>query len=657
MVRNLTALALSVCLAATAFAQKAPQPGGSRFVRDHASDKIAWKPWSPAALELAKKSNRPLFVSLGFASSFDAYLMHRDTFSNAEAANLLNAAFVPVLVDRFEYPEVAEALDTLQKSMRGYTTNPSNFILTPALEPIAQNGAMSAVDLNTFLGSAAVRWENLRDNTIVEAKAALVKAHLLGEQRAPGDADPSTLTAAIESVARTFSPAEPQPMAISFALRHAAATDNKEVRAVALDALRKFARSSVRDQIGGGFFRTLGVYDKLLTDQALFAMTYLDAWQLTREPEFENVVRTTLDYVIRDLHGTKGAFDASQDAHGLVPGQGPEFIEGAFYLWSKDELVQLFGEGTAATLMRVYGMTMDTGNLPVLAEEMPEELKPAVAKMLERRQKRPEPFREFNHLAGPNGLMISALARAGAALGEQKYTDEAVAAATAVTSKLWNDKKKTLHRSDAATGPLVEGTAEDHAMLVQGLIDLFQASHDVKWLELAKAIQQRQDEAFWNASTGRYTTGTSVPEQWRGLLTENDDTLPSVNALAASNLLRLAMLTGNDTWRTRPNMIFQSFGGRLRNAGAQLPQLESALSMSFASPKVIVVTGKPRSRPVFDLLRSIHERWEPLRIVVFVPDKGPERTRVTAALPFAALPPDADVPVAYVCEKGECRRQ
>lgn len=653
MVRNLLALALSVCLAGPALAQSA-----SRLVRDQAASKVAWKTWGPAAIELAKKGDRPLFVSVGFASSFDAFVIHRDAFNTADVADSLNGYFVPVLVDRFEHPEVAEAFDTLQTSMGGKVTHPSNFVVTAALEPIAQAGPLTHDELRTFVATNASRWANERDAAIAEGRANLVKAHLLGEQRAPGGADASTLAAAFDGVARGFDPDAPRPMALAFALRHAAATDNKAARAAALEALRTLARSPLRDQLGGGFFRTPGEYDKLLVDQALYALAYLEAWQQMGEPEFERVVRTTLDYVIRDLHSTRGAFDASQDAYGLVPAAGePVFVEAAFYLWSKDEIVRLLGHDTARTIFRVFGMAKDAGNLPVPVEPIPEDLKSAVAKLLEYRQKRPEPFREFSHLAGWNGLAISALARAGAALGEQRYVDEALAAARVVTTKLWNAKTRTLYRSDAATSPVIAATAEDYAMLVQALIDLFEASHDVKWLELAKTLQQRQDELFWNASTGRYTTGGSAPEQFRGLLVESDDAVPSVNALAAASLLRLAMLTGNETWRARPTMIFQSFGGRLGNQGAQVPQLASALSMSFASPRVVVVTGKPRSREAFEVLRAIHARWEPLRMVVFVPDKGVERNRVTAALPFAALAPDPELPLTYVCENGECRKQ
>lgn len=663
MVPRFRSLLLAVCLAVPLAAQQpqisANALGGSasRYLRDAAASPVAWQPWGEAAFDLAKRGDRPIFLNIGFASSFEAFLMHRDVFNKAEVAETLNGSFVPVLLDRFEHPEIAEAFDTLQKSMTGSVSHPSSFVLTHGLEPIAVSGALGPKDFNTFLSTNASRWATQREAAVAEARAALVKAHLLGEQRGPANYDAQTLPAVIADVAKSFDPNHPRPAAVSFALRFGTTAENNAVRAVALEALRKFARSAVRDQLGGGFHRNGGVYDKLLADQALYAMAYLEAWQMTGDAEFEDVVRTTLDYVVRDLHGTRSAFDTSQDAHGLVPGQGPVFVEGAFYLWSQAEITKLVGFDDAKKIFRVFGIESAQNNRPIRTERIPDELKPAVQKLFELRQKRPEPFREFNQLASWNGLMISALARAGAAFGEQRYTDAALAAARTVTSKLWDAKKKTLHHSDAATAARVEGIAEDYAMVVQGLIDLFEATHDVKWLELAQTIQQRQDELFWNASTGRYNTGTSVPEQLRGLLVESDELTPSVNSIAAMNLLRLTLLTGNPTWSARPTMIFQSFGMKLRNAGGQVPQLASALSMSLATPKVVVVTGNARVKAPYDVLRGVHQRWDPFRIVVFVPEKGIERTRITTALPFTNLPPDPEQPLTYVCEKGECRRQ
>lgn len=655
MVRS---LAVVLCLALPALAQQT-QAGGnalanasSRYLRDAAASHVAWRPWGNAAFELAKKNNRPIFVSIGFASSWDAFRLHRETFNHGEVAETLNGYFIPVLVDRFEHPEVAEAFDTMQRSLSGSATIPSNFVITPSFEPLAAIGFAAPREMNVFLATNASRWANSREAAIAEARTNLVKAHALGEQRNGGPVDPAMLDAVVESIARAFDPKLPQPMHLSFALRYAQRTDNDAVRAVALDALRKLARSPLRDQIGGGFHRAPGVFEKTLADQAMMTLVYLEAWQLTRDRALEQVVRTTLDYVIRDQQRSRGGFLTAQDAHGLVPGQGPEFHNGAFYLWSKAEIEQLVGRDQAPKIFAVFGIDKETGNLPVLAETPGQELAPLIQKLLDYRQKRPEPFRDFTELSGWNGLFLSALSRAGAALGEQKYVDAAALAARAIVALRWNEKTKTLARGDSTTA-----LAEDYAMLVQGLLDLFDATYDVKWLELAKTLQQRQDELFWNASLGRYVTGTTLPESLRGLLIETDDTTPSVNALAASNLLRLAML-GDAGRRRTATTIFESFGGRLRKSGADLPHLAAAYAMSLASPKIEVVVGAPRKKETFELLHAIHQRWEPLRAVLFVPEKGPERNRILTALPFtAALAPDPERPLAYVCENGECRRR
>jgi uncharacterized protein YyaL (SSP411 family) len=633
MVRSLL---LALCIAFPALAQP------SRYLRD-AATQVSWKPWGQETIELAKKSNRPLFVSIGFASSWDCFRLQRETFTNAEVAATLNGAFVPVLVDRFEHPEVAEAFDTIQRALAGTTSVPSSFVLTPALEPLAVIGFAEPKELSAFLATNAGRSRE-------EARVNLVKAHTLGEQGAPGGIDPATLDAVVDSIARSFDPKLPRPMQMAFALRFAERTDNKTVRAVALDALRKLARTPLRDQLGGGFHRAPGVFEKTLADQAVTALAYLDAWQLTGEPLFEEVVRTTLDYVIRDQQRTRGAFLATQDAYSLVPGaEGPEFHNAVFYLWSKKEIEQLAGDA-APKIYAVFGIDAATANLPVLAETPGAELAPVIRKILDQRQKRPEPFRDFTEFAGWNGLFLSALSRAGAVLGEQTYVEAATLAARSLVTQRWNEKTRTLTHSDG-----VPALAEDYAMLVQGMLDLFDATYDVKWLALAKTLQQRQDELFWNASLGRYTTGHSLPDQLRGLLVESDDVTPSANAVSASNNLRLAML-GDVNRRKTANAIFESFGGRLRNNGADLPQLAASYAMSLASPKIEVVVGEPRKKDTFDLLHSIHQRWEPLRAVVFVPQKGPDRNRILTALPFAAaLAADPDRPLAYVCENGECR--
>ncbi|MBV8516249.1 MAG: thioredoxin domain-containing protein [Acidobacteria bacterium] len=638
----------------------------SRYVRDGAGSPVAWQAWGPAAFERAKREKKPLFVSIGIAASYDVYRMQREAFTIGELAETLNTYTVPVLLDRLEYPEIAEALATVAKSMQvgdaqGNRGWPLNVLLTHNLEPFAAAGALAPDALGRFLVINTNRWTHERAAVDAEAHANVEKARALGEKRAPGDVDAAVLDALAPELAKETTP---RAMALSFLLRNADRLKNDAQRDWVVDRLRRIAVSPLYDQFGGGFHRTPDAYEKMLGDQALMAMLYTDAWQLSHDPDLALVARATLDYVVRDLHARGGGFDASQDAGSLIPGQGPELHNGIFYLWTKDEITRLLGRDDAAKLFAAFHMSENAGNRPLLGDpthlhELRDTLAAPVAKLLDVRQKRPEPFRDFDEIASLNGLMISALARGGAVFNEPRYTNAATEAARAVTSKLWLAPQGKLYRNDAASAPHADALTEDYALLVQGLLDLFDASYDAQWLERAIAIQQRQDALFWDASWGRYTTGSSTPESLRGLHVERDDDVPSANAVSAQNLLRLAALTGNATWRTRPATIFQSFGARLRRDGASLPQLANAYVASLVAPKIVVVTGDARKKPTVDLLQSLAAQWDPMRALVFLPTSGPARDRILRDLPFVgALTAAKDnLPLAYVCANGRCERQ
>jgi uncharacterized protein YyaL (SSP411 family) len=651
MVR-LPGFVLLLCLALSASAT-------TRYVTDHADGPVRWQEWGKAAIERAQKEKHPLFVSIGYAASWDCQRMHREAFLNGENVEALNAYFVPVLLDRIEYPEAAEAFEAVLRSMNPGEGYPANLILTPNLEPFAGGHFLSTAELNRMLVIQANRWASERVAVIAEGKANVAKANAEADARTPSEIDATTMEAVVYDIARRYEKEKTlDPITAAFLFRYAARTKNENIRALVVDSLRTQAAGPMRDQLGGGFHRCPACYEKMLSDQALQALAYLDAWQITRDPDLAHVARTTLDYVIRDLiTPPRGLFQSAQDAHSLVPGQGPVFVEGAFYLWRTDEVTRLLGEETARNIFELYRMKEGVDNRPALANprflhETYDELAVPLQRMLDVRQKRPAPFREVA-MAGGNGLMISALARGAAVLDKPEYLEAATQAATLVSTKLWNAKTKTLYRTESRT----EALAEDYAMLVQGLLDLFDGGYDVQWLDLAVALQQRQDQLFWNTRLGRYATGSMAPEIVRGLLSEHDESTPAANSVAAMNLLRLAALTGNEAWRARPAMIFQSFGGRLRTHGAQHPHLAAAYESSLAAPSIVVVIGDRYTQETQDALRSLHDRWWLMRAVVFVPRKGAARDRVVKALPFVgALTAVPEHTAVYVCTNGECRR-
>jgi uncharacterized protein YyaL (SSP411 family) len=639
-----------------------PAHAATRWFSERAESPVKWREWGKAALDRAQKEKRPVFLSIGSAASWDGFRMQRDAFLAANVATILNADYVPILLDPIEHPEVAEAYARVLQAMNGAEGTPLNLVLTPTLEPFAGGGYLSAEELNRMLIGAINRWNNDQANVIAEARANVAKARATAEQRAPLAVDAATLEAVVDGIAKTYEREKTvDPSAIPFLFRYAARTKHEPLRALAVNALRERAVSRVRDQLGGGFHRCDTCFEKLLSDQALMALAYLDAYEVSKDPEFAHVAMTTLDYAMRDLRLPRApGFEASQDAYSLVPKDGRAVSEnGSFYLWTRSEVTNIVGNDAAAKVFSLYPLSEGAAALPLLSEarffgETYNELAAPLQKMLDVRQKRPAPFREPVIVTGWNGLMVSALSRAAIALKEPDYLEAARHAATALTTQAWNAKKQTLLR----TGTGVPALAEDYAMSIAGLLDLFESSQEVKWLDFAVTLQQRQDQLFWDASLGRYSTGTTLPESMRGLLLESDDDLPSVNAVAAVNLLRLAALTGNESWRSRPAMIFHSLGGRLRNDGARLTHLAAAYELSLIAPKVVVVTGNIGKEATRTLLQSIQERPEPMRAVVFLPHAGPARQRVVKSLPFTgALAPDPETPVAYTCANGECRRQ
>jgi uncharacterized protein len=650
-------------LIVTILALGLPAHAATRWLSERAESPVKWQDWGKAARERAQKERRPVFLSIGSAASWDGFRMQRDTFLAGNVARILNADYVPILLDPIEHPEVAEAYAHALRTMNGGAKGePVNLVLTPSLEPFAGDGFLSAEELNRMLVGAINRWTNDQASVIAEARANVEKARAAAEQRAPLAVDATSLEAVVDDVAKAYARNKTlEPGAVPFLLRYAARMKHEPLRTLAVSALRERAVSRVRDQLGGGFHRCGTCFEKLLYDQALMTLAYLDAYEVSKDPDLAQVAITTLDYAMRDLRlPHKPGFEAAQDAYSLVPNNGrPVSENGSFYLWTRGEVTRIVGQDAATKVLSLYPINEGVANLPLLTEarffgETYKELAAPLQKMLDVRQKRPAPFREPVIVTGWNGLMISALSRAATALKEPEYLEAARFAATNLTTRAWDAKKQTLVRTESG----VPALAEDYAMVIAGLLDLFESSYDVKWLDFAVALQQRHDQLFWDASLGRYSTGTTVPETVRGLLVESDSEVPSANAVAAVNLLRLAALTGNEVWRGRPAMIFHSFGGRLRNDGARLTHLAAAYELSLISPRIVVVTGNIGKEATRTLLQSIQERPEPMRAVVFLPHAGPARQRVVKSLPFTgALAPDPEVPVAYTCANGECRRQ
>lgn len=657
---------LVVLLAASgAHAQLASE--SSRLLQEAASSPVKWMAWGDAAFAKAKADKKPLFVSIGYAANFETFLMQREAFVDARNTKALNDWYMPVLLDALEYPEIARAY----QRVAGSSASPLNVVLTHDLEPIAFTGFADAEVLQRFLVTAVNRWDGAREGAIADARTNIRKAQPKAEPAATLNAQ--LIETVVDDIAKTYdakyggfgtAPKTPRPMTISFLFRYAQFAKHDAIRGVGVDTIRKMAVSAIHDQLGSGFHRATHdaewskpQFEKMLEDQALIAMASLESWQLTKDPALADLTKATLDFVLRDMRAPTGGFDASMDAYSLVPLKGPEQFNGAFYYWGRTELGHVFKD-KAQRLYALYGIPDLEKGIPVLANRdvlKEPDVGKLVQKMYEIRQRRPAPARDFNEIASLQALMISALARGGAAFDEKRYLEAAVDAGKLVTTKLWDDKKKKLWRSDAATKPRIEALAQDYALVVQALLDLFDATRDPKWLEQALSIQSRQDELFWEKD--RYRTGATIPLVLRHLHVDRDEGTPAANSVAAMNLLRLGAITGHASYAERANAIFAAFSGAMHARGGEMAQLANAYVAAQMPIRQVIVVGDQRRKETFDLMQPLHEHYTPLRALIFVPHKGVQRERMERVLPAVkAMKNDpAEKPIAWVCVKGECQ--
>jgi hypothetical protein len=451
------------------------------------------------------------------------------------------------------------------------------------------------------------------------------------------------------------------------------------------------AAGGMHDQLGGGFHRysvdgfwRVPHFEKMLYDQAQLASAYLDAYQITGDLRYESIARDTLDYVRRDLTDPGGGFYSAEDADSLIKTGGNEKAEGAFYLWTKKEIDKALGE-YAELFEYQYGVE-DGGNAPegtdphgefsgknilyqrqTFAEtakhfgkselDVDESMRYRRATLLAVRSKRPRPHLDDKIITAWNGLMISALARGAQVLGDPTYRDAAVKAAEFVRQKLYDEKSHTLRRSYRNGASEVTGFAEDYAFYVQGLLDLYQTTFDVRWLRLAEQLQATQDRLFWDEKGGGYFTSRSDdPNIVLRMKEDSDNAEPAASSVAASNLLRLGQIRDSKEMRSRATKTIGAFAGALNHFPSALPQMLVALDTSLTKPRQIVIAGRPDAPDTRDLLDEVHRHYLPETIVLLADGAGGQKYLAEKLPELKEMAPVEGRAAAYVCENFTCKQ-
>jgi len=668
----------------------------SPYLHQHAHNPVNWHPWGPEAFEAARAGDRPILLSIGYSTCHWCHVMERESFEDLEIAAYINAHFVPIKVDREERPDVDGVYMDAVRALTRKGGWPLTAVLTPDLKPFfggtyfpARTGDRgSRKGFLTILEELVASWTTDKA-TAVDRAERLSRA--VARQSAPsaaGDVDAeAALTAAVQAWTRQMDPVYgglgtankfPRPtLGMAMLRQHARTGDPATLEAVRL-TLDSMMQGGLRDHVGGGFHRytterswLVPHFEKMLYDNAQLAVLYLEAFQATGQQEYADVARQTLDYVGREMTHPDGGFFSATDADSPAPSGHDE--EGLFFTWTPAELAELLGPERAVWFGAFYGVTArgnfehrnilftrgrDVAAIAEAAQMTEDELGVALetarSELYAARALRRPPGLDDKVLAAWNGLMISAFVRGAVVLNDPRFLSRAEASAEFLL-RTFKRPDGRLGRSWREGTARAEGVLDDYTFAITALLDLFEATWEVRWLTEAIALQGVLDAHFVDAVGGGYFM---TPDDGESLLVRQkpdwDGALPSGNSVTASNLLRLAELTGDDRWRERAASVFAGFGDTLARNPTGVPAMLAALDFDRGPAReiiLIVPTGPADAEPFLAELRA---RFVPSKVVIVA-------TEADAAGPLGELVPMVrDRPLrgglatAYVCEKSVC---
>ncbi len=674
----------------------------SPYLLQHAHNPVDWYEWGPEALEAARRTDRPIFLSIGYSACHWCHVMAHECFEDAEIAALMNEYFVCIKVDREERPDLDEIyMRATVLYTRGHGGWPMSVFLTPDLKPFFAGTYFPPDDRYGRPGFKRLcrmlheAWRDQRDD-LVSAGDQLADA-LTRSMATEAAGDTPTLAQvdqAADALAGAFDPEHggllsgttnkfPPSMALELLLRSAwrrqddKSSHDKLVGHV-VNTLDHMANGGIRDHLGGGFARYstdprwhVPHFEKMLYDQALVSRIYIDAYLYTGQQRHADVAREVFNYVIADLQSPDGGFYSARDADS-------EDEEGRYYVWTKAEVVDALGAGDAELFCDYYNVS-DAGNwqdphapgeaknvlhvtrpLQTVAEsrglsraEAELRLKAARRKLLARRAQRVAPALDTKVLCEWNGLMIASLARGGVALGEPRYIQAAARTADFVLTHQYADGRLRRAYRDGKTVDTAFIT--DYACMIEALIDLYEATFDKRWLTTAVALNDTAIERFWDEEQGGFFFTADDHEQ---LLTRskevNDGATPSGNSVQLINLLRLSAMLGDSGLRARAERMVALFGPRLAgNLGAG-ECFMSGIDFALAGALEIVVIGDPQDAQTRALLEVVRKQYVPNNVVLL---RNPATADAAISSPlFESREMVAGKPAAYVCRNNVCQK-
>jgi uncharacterized protein YyaL (SSP411 family) len=654
----------------------------SPYLLQHAHNPVDWYPWGPEALSRAKSEDKPILLSIGYSACHWCHVMERESFEDSQTAALMNGSFVNIKVDREERPDLDTIYMQAVQAMTGHGGWPMTVFLTPDGTPFYGGTYFPPDDrpnmpsFTRVLTAIADAWRSRREE--VTQSGSQLRQHLQQTiQLTPSRSvlEASLLDAAAQGIDSQFDPVDggfgnapkfPQPMAIEFLLRYWRRTGSQRARDAAEYTLDKMARGGISDHLGGGFHRystdgewLVPHFEKMLYDNAQLARAYLMGYQVSGNAFYRTIIEQILNYVLRDMTDPSGGFYSTEDADSGG-------VEGKFYVWTPAQLREVLDERVARIVAAFYDVT-DKGNfehgtsilhmprtpmevatdLDVTDAEVLAALESARPTLFARREQRVRPARDDKVLTAWNGMMLRAFAEAGRVLNEPTYIQAARNNAEFLLHTMRADGK-LLRTWKPGHQAHLNAYLEDYANLADGLIALYEATFESKWLEAAQELADAILERFADTENGGFFDTSDDHET---LITRPkdlfDNATPSGNAVAADVLLRLAVLTANVDYQRAAQNVFELLREPMVRYPLGFARSLSALDFLLDRPKEIAIVGPLEAPQTQALLREVFEPFLPNKVVA----------GGSANLPLLeGRQPKNGQAMAYVCEHYVCQR-
>ncbi len=665
----------------------------SPYLLQHARNPVNWYPWGKEAFKKAREEDKPVFLSIGYATCHWCHVMAHESFEDNEVARILNKYFVAIKVDREERPDIDKIYMLTCQSLTGSGGWPLSIFITPEGKPFFAGtyfpklGHMGRPGFVDIINQIAALWRNDRAGLIKSSEAitnAIQPKPESGEVTRVVSVE--TLKKGYTQLARSFdaklggfgiAPKFPTPHHLTFLLRWHKRTGDKLALEMVEKTLEEMRNGGIFDQIGFGFHRysvdakwLVPHFEKMLYDQALLAMAYTEAYQATGKNKFADVAKEIFSYVLRDMTAPEGGYYSAEDADS-------EGKEGLFYVWTPKEIIKLLGEELGELFCRFYDITSegnfeDGQSIPHIRmsheafatrqgidlEKMPALLEEGRGKLFQVRKERVHPLKDDKILTSWNGLMIAAFSKGYQVFGEQAYVDSARKATRFIMQNLRGKNGRLLRRFREGDAAYL-GYLDDYAFFAWGLIELYEATFEVSYLKEAIALTNDMTNLFWDrqiGSEGLYFTG----QENEKLITRSKDlydgALPSGNSVAASNFMRLARLTGNIDMEKKAEQITRTFAGHVEANPAAYTQFLNALNFMVGPTQEIVISGSPFHDSTKAMIRAVHSRFLPNNVLLLL-SPGSESEKLAALSPFVQpMTPVDDKPTAYVCDNFSCKK-